>query len=236
MRHTITRGLVTIGLMTTTTLAQSNIDVTNKSGWGENVGWTNWRDADATNAGIIVGPTFMGGSVWGENVGFISLGDGAPDNGVEYTNLDGSDFGVNIEADGKLHGLAWGENIGWINFDGGAMAAPPQAARIGCADPPGSPLARLTGFVWGENVGWINLSSLTVGKFVSVDAATTPIDCDMNHDGVANGADTQLFVEFVMMTASPDWRDVCSGDVEATPNNLIDVGDVKQFVACMLTP
>ena len=104
---------------------QSNIDPTNKFGWGENVGWTNWRDADSSVAGVVVSGTFMGGFIWGENVGFVNVGDAAPANGIAYANIDGTDSGVNIDANGDLHGLAWGENVGWFNFDGGAMAAPP---------------------------------------------------------------------------------------------------------------
>ena len=47
---------------------QSNIDSTNKFGWGENVGGTNWRDADSTNAGVVVSGTFMGGFIWGRAI------------------------------------------------------------------------------------------------------------------------------------------------------------------------
>ncbi len=214
--------------------AQSNIDPTNKHAWGENVGWTNWRDADSTAQGVVVGSTFMGGFIWAENIGWINVGDGSPANGVNYANIDGTDFGVNIDSGGDLRGLAWGENIGWINFDGGAMATPPQPARIECPNPPTEPLSRLTGYVWGENVGWLNLDDTT--HYVSVDADTTPIDCDMNHDGLVNGLDVQLFVDFLLLTSTPDWRDVCSGDVEAMPDLTIDLDEVASFVACLLNP
>lgn len=223
---------LTVVCLNVIAIAQSNIDAVNKYGWGENVGWTNWRDADATNDGVMVGSTFMGGFIWAENVGYINVGDGAPVNGVSYGNIFGFDSGVNIDADGDLHGMAWGENIGWVNFDGGALAAPPRPARIECADPPGTPLARLTGYVWGENVGWINLDDAV--NYVSVDAATTPIDCDMNHDGFSNGLDVQWFVNFVLMAATPDWRDVCSGDLEAPADKTIDVDDIANFVNCLL--
>ncbi|MCG8405372.1 MAG: hypothetical protein MI923_09260 [Phycisphaerales bacterium] len=234
-RRTMLRPLIAVMAVLSLTVivdAQSNVDATNKFGWGENMGWTNWRDAGGTTAGVNVGSTVMGGFVWGENVGFINVGDGTPTNGVNYANVDGTDFGINIDADGDLHGFAWGENIGWINFDGGALATPPLPARIECAAPPGQPLARLVGYVWGENVGWINLDDLV--NFVSVDAATTPIDCDMDHNGVPNGLDIQLFVNFVLMTDTPDWRDVCSGDLEAVPDSMIDFDDVVEFVDCLL--
>ncbi len=223
---------------------QSNIDSGSKFGWSENIGWTNWRDADATNAGVIVEGTFMSGFVWAENVGFINVGDGTPANGVSYANADGADFGVNIDydgvvydgtSDGSLRGYAWGENVGWFNFGGGAMATPPLPARIECAPGPnGETLSRLTGYVWGENVGWINLDDTT--HYVAVDADTTPIDCDMNHDGLPDGLDVQLFVDFVLASAEPDWMDVCSGDLESPPDAIIDLDDLADFVDCLLSP
>ena len=90
------------------------------------------------------------------------------------------------------------------------------------------------GKAWGENVGWINLDDLTPGKFVSVDPTTVPIDCDMNHNGAVNGLDIQLFTDFLLQSSVPDWRDVCSGDVEAAPDQVINLDDVTNFVACLL--
>ena len=209
-------------------VAQSNVDPVNKHAWSENAGYSNWRDADGTAAGVAVGGTFMGGFIWAENVGFVNVGDGSPTNSISYANIDGTDSGVNIESNGDLHGMAWGEHIGWVNFDGGAMATPAQPARIECD-------GRLTGYVWGENIGWINLDDMTPGKFVSVEAAFVPIDCDMNHDGVPNGLDIQLFTDFLLMNSVPDWRDVCSGDVELVPDQVINPDDVAEFVACLLT-
>lgn len=56
------------------TLAQpSNISSTNKHAWGENIGWTNWRDANGGSQGAIIGLRFAQGFVWGENVGWINL-------------------------------------------------------------------------------------------------------------------------------------------------------------------
>ena len=212
--------------------AQTNVDPTDKYAWGENIGWTNWHDANGGTQGADIGSTFMSGFLWGENIGWISLGDGTPAGGVNYSNGFGVDAGVNIDADGTLHGLAWGENVGWMNFDGGAMATPPKPARIECAVPPGLPLARLSGFVWGENVGWINLEVLV--HHVSVDAVTTPVECDTNHDGSVDGGDVQSFIDYLLLNATPDWRDVCSGDVEAPPDKMIDFDDVANFVACLL--
>ena len=56
----------------------------------------------------------------------------------------------------------------------------------------------------------------------------------MNHDGLSNGQDVQLFVESVLSANIPDWRDVCSGDLEAGPDRVIDFDDVANFVDCLL--
>ncbi len=231
MRYELAMIYISVGLLASSARAQSNIDATHKQAWGENIGWTNWRDADSTAQGVVVNSTFMGGYIWGENIGWINVGDGSPADGVNYANTDGTDFGVNIETDGDLHGYAWGENIGWINVDGGAMANPPHPARIECADPPTNPLSRLTGYVWGENVGWINLDD--TDHYVSADAATTPIGCDVNHDLAVNGRDIQLFVDY-LLHGGADWRDACSGDVEDPPDGTIDIDDITLFIDCLL--
>lgn len=217
-----------------TAWAQSNIDntVPNKHGWGENIGWTNWHDANSGAQGARADSFVMSGFVWGENIGWINLGDGAPASPPFYGNVDGADIGVNIATNGELTGYAWGENVGWINFGGGAMAVPPMPARIICASPPGQPLARLMGYVWAENIGWINLSDLTDGKFVAVNAATTPLLCDVNHDSLKNGRDVQSFV--TLLLAGGSWRDTCSGDAQPVPNMVVDLADIPPFIACLL--
>lgn len=129
--------------------AQSNIHPDHKNAWTENVGWTNWRDANGTADGIAVGPTFLSGYVWCENVGWIHAGDG---NGP-YGNNNDTDFGVNIDANDDLNGYAWAENVGWLNFDTGSVA--PNQARYDRAT------GRFRGYVWGENIGWVNLDDAT---------------------------------------------------------------------------
>ncbi|HEY3242418.1 MAG TPA: hypothetical protein VGM03_03620 [Phycisphaerae bacterium] len=154
-----------------TALAQSNIDPPHKFAWGENIGWTNWRDANGAAQGVNVSATFLSGFIWGENIGFINVGDGAPGNGVSYANVNGTDFGVNVSSgSGDLSGLAWGENIGWVNFSGGALASPPNPARFDAA------AGRLRGYAWGENVGWINLDDAL--HFVGVVAAVTLVSAN----------------------------------------------------------
>lgn len=217
-------------------LAQSNIDnsVPDKHAWGENIGWTNWRGEATPGQGVTVGPFVMEGYIWGENVGWISVGDGTPSVAPYYANVDGTDYGVNIDPDGDLHGFAWSENLGWINFDGGALAVPPQPARIECGDFGGGVSARLTGYVWSENAGWINLDDLTPTKFVALELDATPRACDLNQDGIDDGLDVHPFVTILLMGGA-SWQDICSGDVEATPDGTIDLDDVEPFVDCLLT-
>ncbi len=147
----------------TPALGQSNVATTNKFAWSENCGWLNFRDAGSpvsAQGARFIG-SFASGFVWGENIGWINLGDGTPSNGVSYANVDGNDFGVNINTGtGALTGLAWGENVGWINFSGGALATPAQPARIDQV------AKRLRGYAWGENIGWINLDD--VNAFVGI--------------------------------------------------------------------
>jgi hypothetical protein len=235
MRNVTTSLLLSI-MLAASALAQSNIDPTNKFGWMENAGWTNWRGEAEPDQGVLVGTTFLSGFIWAENVGWIIVGNGAPSNGVSYANTDGTDFGVNIDyngiaydglSDGSLHGLAWSENVGWINFDGGAFATPGDDARIGCD-------GRLSGFAWGENIGWMNLSSAEPGKFVAVEPSFVPTPCDLNDDDAVNGLDVQFFVEIVLQSSVPDWRSVCAGDVGAPLNQAVGFEDVGPFANCVL--
>lgn len=153
--------------------AQSNIDGDHKYAWTENCGWTSWRDAEGTNAGVIVDESFLSGYIWAENVGWINVGDGSPADGEHYANSDGSDFGVNIDADtGDLFGLAWGENIGWINFETSGLGD--ERARFDDCE------GRFFGFAWAENVGWINLDDAQ--HFV----ATVPPACPADLSGDAD--------------------------------------------------
>ncbi|MEM7263529.1 MAG: hypothetical protein AAF488_16190, partial [Planctomycetota bacterium] len=116
--HTQRTWLAALTLLTLTAFpcfAQSNIVPGQEYAWGENLGWTNWLDANGTDDGVVVGGAFLSGYVWCENVGWLNLGDGTPGGGTAYLNVDGADFGVNRTGD-DLDGFAWGENIGWVNF------------------------------------------------------------------------------------------------------------------------
>ena len=122
--------------------------------------------------------------------------------------------------------MAWGENIGWINFEGGALADPPNPARIG-------PGCRLHGFAWGENSGWLNLDDAE--HFVGL----TPPACfdlgDLNCDGLLDGGDIDPF--FLALgdpgayaKAFPEC-DPLNGDVNC--DGALDGGDIDPFFACL---
>jgi hypothetical protein len=194
---------------------QSNIRDDAKWSWNENVGWLNWRDADGSMAGVIVDSTVLAGFIWAENVGWISVGDGTPASGAYYANTDGTDFGVNIAADGLLSGFAWGENIGWIDFDTSSLGAP--AAHLNLCT------KRLHGFAWGENIGWINLDHAE--HFV---AAVLEADCnsngyedacepDFDNDGLIDDCDDDIDNDGV-----PNELDACNYTPTSLPLELIE--------------
>ncbi len=161
----------------------SNVEQDHKHAWGENIGFTNWRDADSASAGVHVYPTHLQGAIWGENVGWILVGSGPADS-YQYANADAADYGVNVSPSGKLFGFGWGENIGWVNFGGGAEASPSQPAYLDSSTSP----RRLHGYIWGENVGWINLDDAET--YVGVHCFA-----DVIADGFVTGEDFDAFVE-----------------------------------------
>src|SRR6266446_8078304 len=89
------------GLVSSALVAQSNIDntVPDKYAWCENVGWTNWYDANNGTQGVNIGNKVLAGYIWGENIGWLNVGSGSPvgPNG-QYTNTTGADFGINVDS------------------------------------------------------------------------------------------------------------------------------------------
>ena len=154
------------------------IDDTNRFCWNENTGHINFggprTDPDDE---VFAFDDHLQGFAWSENAGWINLGRGSG----PYANTTGLDFGVNRDpVTGELSGYAWSENTGWINFSGGALASPPNPARI--EDD------RFFGFAWSENTGWINLDDDTV--FV----ALAPCPPDLNNDGTLDFFDLSIFL------------------------------------------
>lgn len=215
-------------------IAQSDVLPSQRFGWTENAGWLNWRDAGSPTAaqGARVNDTFLSGFVWSENCGWINLGDGTPANAGAYGNVNGADAGVNFDPDtGLLSGFAWGENVGWINFDGGALASPPNPARI----EPAGIACRFAGFAWTENIGWINLDDSV--HFVGLDPVVCfpPVPGDMNCDGSVSVGDIAGFV--LALTDAAGYAaaypncDIANGDVNG--DGFVTVGDIAPFVVLL---
>ena len=209
------------------TSAQSNIDPEHKWAWSENCGWTNWQhNRPDEGDGIVVFETHLAGYAWGENIGWINLGNG---NGPYENDMDDSStFGVNLAVEnGELAGFAWAENIGWLNFEGGALADPPNPARLdGC---------RFRGYAWGENIGWLNLSDET--HFVAVHVhcpADSDNDCDV---GAADLAELLAAWGLCPGFCEPgDPADTCLADFDGDCD--VDAADLAELLsawgACLL--
>ncbi|MDO8631853.1 MAG: hypothetical protein Q7R41_15305 [Phycisphaerales bacterium] len=200
-------------------LVPSNIDPAHKFSWNENAGWMNWRDANAGGQGVRVTATFLSGFLWAENVGWINLGDGTPADGMTYANLNGTDFGVNIDPDtGDLFGLAWGENVGWINFDTRTALGPhDQQVRLDVCE------NTLFGYAWGENIGWINLDDAT--HFIALGPVCEPSDASC--DGVIALSD---YAAFEGLLGGPDVPVDCAV-FDADSDGDVDLGDFAKLQA-----
>ncbi len=224
------RLLWVVAVLATSSVAagQSDIDPLHKWAWGENTGWLNWQhDRPDFGDGVWVAETYLAGFVWCENVGWVNVGDGSPVDGVHYTNLDASDFGVNLNStSGGLYGYAWGENIGWINFLGGALAVPSNPARLDFA------AGRFRGYVWGENIGWINLDDAE--HYIGLQQAAGEIG-DLNCDGTVDFFDIDAFV---LALTDPDGYAVAYPDcdillADCNGDGVVDFFDIDSFVALL---
>jgi hypothetical protein len=108
--------------------------------------WMNWTGD--TNNGAVIGEYVCSGYIYSANVGWISLGNGAPANQIQYQNNSATDCGVNQDGLGNLTGYAYGANIGWINFE--QTYGQPKVNLL---------TGQLSGSVWSANCGWISLSN-----------------------------------------------------------------------------
>ncbi|MEZ6235479.1 MAG: GC-type dockerin domain-anchored protein [Phycisphaerales bacterium] len=242
MRRTLAATpLLALAAASTPALAQlSDIDANHKHAWGENIGWTNWRDANAASQGVrllpsVSAPRFLAGFAWSENCGWINMGDGTPVNGTAYANTTGADHGVNIQPNNLLSGLAWGENIGWINFNTApTLLAFGQEARW---DPAAR---RFRGYAWGENVGWINLDDTQhfIAAGVCPPDLTTGAIAGQPGFGVPNGVlsnDDFFYYLFIFAQGSPA-ADLTTGAIPGqpgygVPNGVINNDDFFYYLA-----
>lgn len=146
------------------TRADSNVLPDQAFSWGGNVGWLHWRPQPAS--GVEVGQFICSGNIYSPTVGWICLGDGSPDNSIQYQNNSGRDFGINVDQAGNLRGFAYGANIGWINFETTGNA------RLDFNT------GKLIGFAYGANVGWIALNDTLFSLAIDTIAPGADTDSD----------------------------------------------------------
>jgi hypothetical protein len=171
------------------TSTPSTINPTNRYAYGANIGWMDWRGD--TNNGAVIGEYICFGYIYAANVGWINLGTSAPTNGIQYKNLDATDFGVNHDGFGNLRGFAYGANIGWINFEN--TGAPKVDLKNG----------NLSGYAYSANCGWISLSN----AFAHVQTDTIAPGVDTDLDGLPDAWERLNFPGLGLATsptADPD--------------------------------
>ncbi|MFO0833013.1 MAG: hypothetical protein U0637_14370 [Phycisphaerales bacterium] len=207
-------------------LGQAGVDPSHAFAWSENAGWINWAGSEPDHHGAHLHDGFLSGFVWSENTGWINVGNGLPTGDCDgtpcYSTVNGPEAGVNLDPDtGELWGLAWGENVGWINFGGGAMATPPNPARLDTAG------NRLRGYAWGENIGWINLDDAE--HFVAF-AGTGCDAIDFNGDGLfPDTADIDDFLS--VFSGGPCSTGMC-GDIDFNNDGLFpDTTDIDSLLS-----
>jgi hypothetical protein len=140
---------LTLSLVTAFSVkAQSTINPAAAFAWAANLGWLNLRPS--TEDGVVIGSYVCSGYAYGANTGWMNFGNGNPQNHVNYSNADSSDFGVNHDGAGALIGLAYGAAIGWINFEQSWDQPPHIDLTTGA----------MSGYAYAANCGWISLQGL----------------------------------------------------------------------------
>lgn len=169
--------------------ANSNVDPDQAISWAPNLGWIHWRPT--ADSGASVGRYIASGHIYAQNFGWIHLGDGTPANGVKYSNTSAEDYGVNVDAAGRLRGFAYSGNIGWIAFED--LGAPRVDFVTGA----------VSGSIHAANAGWITLDGpsepiriLHFSPAPDIDQDGLPDPWELTHAGnlseLSGDADTDL--------------------------------------------
>lgn len=158
------------------TISTSN---TERFSYLANAGWVNWRwDTSSPGKGATVTAYCLSGFVYSANCGWIDLGDGTPQNGIQYQNqvvATQNDFGVNHDGNGNLSGYAYGANIGWINFGNPATWSNPP--KINLAN------GQMSGYAYSANCGWMDLGNNGTIRVKTDSIEVKDADNDMIDDG-----------------------------------------------------
>jgi hypothetical protein len=191
----------------------STINVTNKFGYGANIGWMDWRGD--TNGGAVIGEYICTGFIYAANVGWIDLGSGTPANGIRYQNNSASDFGVNHDGLGNLRGYAYGANIGWITFTNrDATGFTYEGPKIDLVT------GKMNGFLWSANCGWISLSN----AFAFAQTDTIQMGADTDGDGITDAWEREKFGSLMVANAMSDrdgdgFKDISEYLADTNPND-----------------
>ena len=231
MRCTLCAVMLPLCVAAASGVAQTNVDATDKFAWHENVGWSNWADANAGADGARVSGAHMEGYVWFENAGWLDIGRGLPNTFDQYANTNNTDYGINIDqTDGWLGGFGWQENLGWFNFDTPGLEVTGQRARRE------SWQRRLVGYAWSENAGWLNMDDSSA--FVGFDIGCAPADITttgscivLASDGVVDLSDFSCYLSLWSsggLNADITTTGVCS---VGSGDDVVDLSDFSCYLA-----
>jgi hypothetical protein len=134
---------------TSTSTTTSTFAFTGRRSYGANFGWMNWRWSFSSAESPALSSNVLHGKVYCANTGWLDLGDGTPDDGIQYSQSNG-DTGVNHDGTGALTGFAYASSIGWVTFDQSWQNPPRLNLSSGL----------ISGFAYSANTGWIRLDGL----------------------------------------------------------------------------
>lgn len=182
----IVRAWLVSGAGISLTLA-GNISPTERWAYDANAGWIDFTPAPG--ASVLVGDHVLSGYAYAANYGWIDFGNGAPANGVSYTNT-GADRGVNLDATtGRLTGKAYAANIGWLDCNW-AGSNDPNAPRVNPTN------GLFSGYAFSENTGWILFHQLR---------ATSLAFTDSDHDGMSDAWEKDIFGNLTLAGTGTDF-------------------------------
>lgn len=211
-------SLLVCGWLTTAAAQTSTIHATNRYAYAANAGWMDLRPSPTD--GVWVEDTCLAGYAYAANVGWIGFGDGTPNNGHSYSNSSSTDYGVNIDALGRLSGYAYGANIGWIQFE--QTQGQPKINLL---------TGEFTGYAYSANLGWISLQ--TTASTLATQSIYRP---DSDSDGIADPWERFHFGNLITANASSDKdgdgaKDSAEYQAGTTPTDAASLLQITNYVS-----